>query len=231
MSTSTTTERQVKFPEGWFYLKNQASSLVLDAEGNLKPFTEIIQWPAKGAEENINQQFGFSPEGHIYAVSKPTLVLGFKVGIFGRREGAHVNLQLQGKTDKKEQQWNFVIPIISKSEKEDDAVSVKSQTPKTATNTEGTFPHDFFFLKSQESGLLLGVEGGSIVAGDKLTVNAKRSKDRNSQLWQFRNGTLINKKSGLALDLEKGSTASGSQTCQNTVADGPSQQWGLTIEG
>ncbi|RUS17409.1 hypothetical protein BC938DRAFT_476277, partial [Jimgerdemannia flammicorona] len=25
----------------------------------------------------------------------------------------------------------------------------------------------------------------------------------NSQLWQFRNGTLINKKSGLALDLEK----------------------------
>ncbi|RUP48246.1 LOW QUALITY PROTEIN: hypothetical protein BC936DRAFT_144793 [Jimgerdemannia flammicorona] len=130
--------------------------------GNLKPSTEIIQWPAKGAEENINQQFGLTNEGHIYVLSKPTLMLGFKARIFGKREGAHVNLQLQGRKDKKEQRWNFIIPAI-------DADFVKPQTPETAANTEGTFPDEF-------PGLLLGVEGGSTVVGTKLTVDAMRPK-------------------------------------------------------
>ncbi|RUS27253.1 hypothetical protein BC938DRAFT_483514, partial [Jimgerdemannia flammicorona] len=170
-------------------------------ERNLKLST---QWSAKGAEESINQQFGLTPEGHIYAISMPTLVLGFKEGIFGWNEGARVKLQLQYKMDEKEQRWDFIVPNFNKTEKEADAGSVKSLTPETAANIEGTFPDDFFYIMSQESGLLLGVEGGSTVAGGKLTVDTMRPKDHNSQLWQFWDGMLINKKSGLALDLEKG---------------------------
>ncbi|RUP51994.1 hypothetical protein BC936DRAFT_143789, partial [Jimgerdemannia flammicorona] len=142
----------------------------------LKPFAEIIQWSAKGAEENINQQFGLTPEGHIFAVSKPALVLGFKEGLFGRREGAHVNLQWQGKKDKKDQRWDFVVPVSRKSEKEADAGSVKPQTPENATNVKGTFPNDPFFIKTEEAGTVLAEESKpqtQNVGGKKINASGQ----------------------------------------------------------
>lgn len=63
------------------------------------------------------QKFGLSPYGHIYLVNKPSLVLGIKESFFSRREGLHVHLQLVDTRhlDRKEQRWDFVIPVVKEA--------------------------------------------------------------------------------------------------------------------
>ncbi|KAI8984102.1 hypothetical protein BDF20DRAFT_857953 [Mycotypha africana] len=71
-------------------------------------------------EESNFQKFGLSPYGHIYLVNKPSLVLGVKETFFSRREGLHVHLQSADKRnlDRKEQRWDFVIPIVKEASQE-----------------------------------------------------------------------------------------------------------------
>lgn len=72
----------------------------------------------EGVKEELNfQKFGLSPYGHIYLVNKPSLVLGIKESFFSRREGLHVHLQLVDTRhlDRKEQRWDFVIPVVKEA--------------------------------------------------------------------------------------------------------------------
>lgn len=70
-------------------------------------------------------------------MNKSSLVLGIKESFFARREGLHVHLQLVDKRnlDRKEQRWDFVLPIVK--EKPDPAKrSSSSSTVSTSTPTK-----------------------------------------------------------------------------------------------
>lgn len=70
-------------------------------------------------------------------MNKSSLVLGIKESFFARREGLHVHLQLVDKRnlDRKEQRWDFVLPIVK--EKPDPAKrSSSSSTVSTSTTTK-----------------------------------------------------------------------------------------------
>jgi hypothetical protein len=79
------------------------------------------------------QKFGLSPYGHIYLVNKPSLVLGIKESFFARREGLHVHLQLVDTRhlDRKEQRWDFVIPVVKEAGVSSPKRSLSASTVKS----------------------------------------------------------------------------------------------------
>ncbi|KAI8641464.1 hypothetical protein BD408DRAFT_368184, partial [Parasitella parasitica] len=120
------------------YLVNKKSGQVMDvAKGAAKAGVDIVQQTqATSIKENLNfQKFGLSPYGHIYLTNKPSLILGIKESFFTRREGLHVHLQLVDKRhlDRKEQRWDFVLPIIKEAAAEPVKRSMSSSTVKSNT--------------------------------------------------------------------------------------------------
>ncbi|KAF7721215.1 hypothetical protein EC973_005100, partial [Apophysomyces ossiformis] len=120
-------------------LHNKKTNLVMDvAKGNAKAGTDIVQ-QATANDNNNFQQFGLSSDGHIYLKQKSSLVLGIKESFFSRREGLHVHLQLVDKRhlDRKEQRWDFVLPII-KTVTPSTTASASSLKRSTSTSSVGS---------------------------------------------------------------------------------------------
>lgn len=115
--------------------------------GNAKAGVDIVQQiQSKDVkEENNYQKFGLSPHGHIYLINKPNLVLGIKESFFARREGLHVHLQLIDKRhlDKKEQRWDFVLPVIKeKTEPAKRSISTFSNTSSSKLSAVAQIKED-----------------------------------------------------------------------------------------
>ncbi|CEG64814.1 hypothetical protein RMATCC62417_01723 [Rhizopus microsporus] len=130
------------------YLVNKKSGQVMDvAKGNAKAGVDIVQQiQSKDVkEENNYQKFGLSPHGHIYLINKSNLVLGIKESFFARREGLHVHLQLIDKRhlDKKEQRWDFVLPVIKeKTEPVKRSISTFSNTSNSKLSAVAQIKED-----------------------------------------------------------------------------------------
>lgn len=103
--------------------------------GTPKAGVDIVQQAqASNVKDDLNfQRFGLSPYGHIYLANKPSLILGIKESFFARREGLHVHLQLVDKRhlDRKEQRWDFVLPIVKEASAETLKRSASSSTVKS----------------------------------------------------------------------------------------------------
>lgn len=115
--------------------------------GNAKAGVDIVQQiQSKDVkEENNYQKFGLSPHGHIYLINKSNLVLGIKESFFARREGLHVHLQLIDKRhlDKKEQRWDFVLPVIKeKTEPVKRSISTFSNTSNSKLSAVAQIKED-----------------------------------------------------------------------------------------
>ncbi|ORE01579.1 hypothetical protein BCV72DRAFT_309889, partial [Rhizopus microsporus var. microsporus] len=130
------------------YLVNKKSGQVMDvAKGNAKAGVDIVQQILSKdvKEENNYQKFGLSPHGHIYLINKSNLVLGIKESFFARREGLHVHLQLIDKRhlDKKEQRWDFVLPVIKeKTEPAKRSISTFSNTSNSKLSAVAQIKED-----------------------------------------------------------------------------------------
>jgi hypothetical protein len=101
----------------------------------------VQQVQSTNVKEDVNfQKLGLSPYGHIYLVNKPSLILGIKESFFARREGLHVHLQLVDKRhlDRKEQRWDFVLPVIKEEplKRSMSSSSVKSSSIKLPAVTQ-----------------------------------------------------------------------------------------------
>lgn len=112
--------------------------------GSPKAGVDIVQQvESTNVKEDANyQKFGLSPYGHVYLVNKPTLVLGIKESFFARREGLHVHLQLVDKRhlDRKEQRWDFVLPIVKErameAQRSSSSSTIKSASVKVPAVTQ-----------------------------------------------------------------------------------------------
>ncbi|KAI8362668.1 hypothetical protein EDC96DRAFT_444829, partial [Choanephora cucurbitarum] len=201
------------------YIVNKKSGQVMDvAKGSAKAGVDIVQQILShdAKAQNNYQKFGLSPHGHIFLTQKPDLVLGIKESFFSRREGLHVHLQLVDKRhlDRKEQRWDFVLPVVkevheplkrsisTKSTSSASLSSVVVDTRSIHSNAEstnsgidhseanavpiGSFPETAFFLKSDVAGLYISVENASSVsAGTQLTLENIRKKNYDSQIWTY----------------------------------------------
>lgn len=99
------------------------------------------------------------------------------------------------------------------------------------------FPEGPFFIRSIYSALVLGVANSGSEPGDQVVVAARKESDHGSQLWRYDSGFLVNKHSGLVLEVpgyEGGETITpGTGLCQNTRREKPeslNQLWAYNYE-
>lgn len=60
---------------------------------------------------------------------------------------------------------------------------------------------DYHFIRNMASGKVLDIEGGSTQEGAAVILWDKRDHDNDNQLWKFTEGLIVNKKSGLSLEI------------------------------
>lgn len=73
------------------------------------------------------------------------------------------------------------------------------------------FPEGWFFIKNNNNGYVLMVDNESQDDGQAVVLSTLRTKDYSSQLWRHDpKGYLVNKKSGLVMDVAKGKMYFGS---------------------
>ncbi|KAI9031551.1 ricin B lectin domain-containing protein [Phycomyces nitens] len=97
------------------------------------------------------------------------------------------------------------------------------------------FPYGWFFIQSKCSHrMVLDVEGDSLKANAKVIVNPMKESDNNNQLWTHDHGYIINKNSGLVLDIQGGLLESDKQIIQykrKMVEDAQNQRWYYREDG
>ncbi|KAL0079943.1 carbohydrate-binding module family 13 protein [Phycomyces blakesleeanus] len=90
-------------------------------------------------------------------------------------------------------------------------------------------PSGYFFIASQFNGKVLDVEKASTKDGAKICVWAKKDTDSDNQQWEYRNGHLINKYSGKALDIKGGKIKHDTRIVQEDIKEASeeadSQRW------
>lgn len=240
-------------------LHNKKTGFVLDlSKGLAKVGTEIVQ---DNDNDSESQTFGMSPDGHIYLVKNPNLVIGIKESFFTRREGQHVHLQALDKNikERKEQRWEFLSPTVKRSPSVHNPIdslkrtisgaslgSYSTSSSSTHTDEDGcldesahnqlnAFPDSAFFIKSDSTGYFIGVEAGSVNSpGGRLSLEPLRKNNYESQLWHYdvMSGRLINTNSGFTLTADELSDeAYIYQSSSVTEKDLLLQSWVLTDSG
>ncbi|KAI8881261.1 carbohydrate-binding module family 13 protein [Backusella circina FSU 941] len=66
------------------------------------------------------------------------------------------------------------------------------------------FPSGFFFIRCKAKQMALDVHGGSMVNDSNIIIWPQKLVDSINQLWMHEEGFLINKKSGLVIDIRGG---------------------------
>lgn len=102
---------------------------------------------------------------------------------------------------------------------------------------QGDFPEGYFLIRSVYSGLVLDIRDGSTEPGSPAIVWEEKGFDFDNQLWKYDRGFLVNKKSGLVLEVPGyeggGDIESETALVQNTrraEPDSINQLWAYNSE-
>ncbi|KAI8971881.1 ricin B lectin domain-containing protein [Mycotypha africana] len=88
------------------------------------------------------------------------------------------------------------------------------------------FPPGLFYILSRKHGFALDVYDGQTKEGANIIVWPQKFQDSDNQLWTFDNGRLINKKSGLVLDISSSAFKKDKTIVQKErKANKQSQEW------
>jgi Ricin-type beta-trefoil lectin domain-like len=63
------------------------------------------------------------------------------------------------------------------------------------------FPDGYFIIRNAASGKVLDVKDGSTADGAPVILADKKPASNDSQLWKYEDGFIVNKKSGLCLEI------------------------------
>ncbi|KAI9281172.1 ricin B lectin domain-containing protein [Sporodiniella umbellata] len=97
------------------------------------------------------------------------------------------------------------------------------------------FPTGWFYIQSKCSHkMVLDVVQDSLKAAAKVLVLPKKTKDNDSQLWMYDHGYIINKNSGMVLDVRGGILESDKEVIQyrrKMLEDAQNQRWYYREDG
>ncbi|KAG2209909.1 hypothetical protein INT46_010505 [Mucor plumbeus] len=97
------------------------------------------------------------------------------------------------------------------------------------------FPTGWFYIQSKcPHKMVLDVSLDSLKAAAKVVVWPKKTKDIDNQLWMYDHGYIINKNSGMVLDVQGGILESDKQIIQykrKMVEDAQNQRWYYREDG
>ncbi|WP_406502815.1 RICIN domain-containing protein [Streptomyces sp. NBC_00212] len=104
------------------------------------------------------------------------------------------------------------------------AMATPGRAP-AATQGSGDFPEGYFFIRNVDSGQVLDVKDGSAEPGASVVLWPRKSSGFDNQLWTYDSGFLVNKASGLVLEVQGyesgGSITLGTSLVQNTRREPP----------
>ncbi|KUO00064.1 RICIN domain-containing protein [Streptomyces caeruleatus] len=81
------------------------------------------------------------------------------------------------------------------------AARATSKLAPTATAQANGFPEGYFFIRNAASGLALDVDGGSTEPGASVILWPRKADGYDNQLWKYDQGFLVNKASGLVVEV------------------------------
>jgi hypothetical protein len=64
-----------------------------------------------------------------------------------------------------------------------------------------SFPQGYFFIRNVASGKTLDVIGGSKEPGESIVIWDRKNINYDNQLWKYEDGFIVNKNSGLVLEI------------------------------
>ncbi|WP_433272410.1 RICIN domain-containing protein [Actinosynnema sp. CS-041913] len=81
------------------------------------------------------------------------------------------------------------------------ATTTASRAAQPGTGLNG-FPEGYFFIRNVASGKVLDVKDNSKEAGASIILWGRKAGGYDNQLWKYDNGFLVNKNSGLCLEVQ-----------------------------
>ncbi|KAG9320569.1 hypothetical protein KVV02_002822, partial [Mortierella alpina] len=221
-------ERQLwRYEDGYFI--NRRTNFVIDIYGRsaIVGVKLIQQHKATTEEDGKHNQLWNVVDGNIQLVYSPKLVITAE----SNKDGSRVQLVELKSTQANVKTWTLELAqsswlkhsrIATRSSSYDEGL----EEAQIAIHTE--FPSEkYFYIKSRASGLVLDVEHGFLrdhtkpgscveLNKQKLYASAKRHALLELQLWCYKDGYIINRRTGLVLDVYQGSLKPGSRIIQWT---------------
>ncbi|KAF9275594.1 hypothetical protein BGZ68_010685, partial [Mortierella alpina] len=203
------------------FLINRRTGFVLDIQGGtLKLAARVVQWQRKSGKDARNQHW-FYENGFIANVYNSRLVLDIDGD--GSKDGAKIAVGERKAVANNDQKWlleearfNWLtVPATSVVEEVSSRSEVPVSVTTTTTTSTTTFPTSnvlptagWFYIKSQSSGFVIDVEQGLLSdpmapnvlvnMNAQVMTDAEEQREKlESQLWSYKEGQLINRRSGL----------------------------------
>ncbi|ORZ05713.1 hypothetical protein BCR41DRAFT_176180 [Lobosporangium transversale] len=212
------------------YLVNVRTGYVLDVQGGaLRANSRIIQNVRKTGKDAAGQQW-LNEDGVLTLASNPKLVITLDGD--ATRDGTKITLQ-EKKPNNEKQKWSFPAGGNNRP---------ASPTPSRAESISvrpDNFPTNWFYIKSAASGLVVDIEHGIFTdpmkAGARAEMNHQKidnGENRHAllelQLWRYEAGFLINRRTGLVLDIQGGAIKLSARVIQwhrKAGKDARNQHW------
>ncbi|KAG0260352.1 hypothetical protein BG011_001953, partial [Mortierella polycephala] len=230
-----------RYEEGFFI--NRKTGYVIDIYGRTAVVgVKLIQQHKASTEEDgkYNQLWNVI-DGNIQSLRYPKLVFDAE----SQKDGSRVQLVENKGTRSSTDAWTLELAqstwlrqtsAITRSPSYDEGI----EEAQIEVHTE--FPSDkWFYVKSRASGLVLDVEHGFLrdhtkpganleLNNQKLLASAKKHALLELQLWRFEDGYIINRRTGMVLDVSMGILKAGSRMIQWTRKDTSNinQQWAVS---
>ncbi|KAF9195071.1 hypothetical protein BGZ50_005292, partial [Haplosporangium sp. Z 11] len=230
-----------RYEEGYFI--NCKTGYVIDIYGRTAVVgVKLIQQHKASTEEDgkYNQLWNVV-DGNIQLLRNPKLVFSAESQKDGSRVQLVENKGIKSSIDTwtlelAQSSWLKRSSLITRSSTYDEDI----EEAQIAVHTE--FPSDkWFYVKSRASGLVLDVEHGFLrdhtkpgayleLNNQKLHASSKRHALLELQLWRFEDGYIINRRTGMVLDVNMAVLKAGSRIIQWTRKDtnNINQQWAVS---
>ncbi|KAF9950314.1 hypothetical protein BGZ70_001429, partial [Mortierella alpina] len=219
-------ERQLwRYEDGYFI--NRKTNYVIDIYGRsaVVGVKLIQQHKATTEEDGKHNQLWNVVEGNIQLVYNPKLVITAE----SNKDNSRVQLVELKSTQSGVKAWT--LELASGAWLKHSRMAIRSSSydeglEEAQITIHTDFPSDkYFYIKSRASGLVLDVEHGFLrdhtkpgscveLNNQKLYASAKRHALLELQLWCYKDGYIINRRTGLVLDVYQGSLKAGSRIIQ-----------------
>ncbi|ORX57527.1 hypothetical protein DM01DRAFT_1372553 [Hesseltinella vesiculosa] len=240
-----------QFPEGWFFVKSQAHSLVLTVEDSGALAASVISMPLDTG--NYSRQLWKFKDG--YLINKASeMVLDIKGGAIAT--GAELCQYNKKKRDNDNQQWglygdgsifvkhkNSLVLTVQENETKFSKVYLgdrlvnatrtvtKTVVKKAVIHRYAQYPRGWFFIRyfapgdSMDSPMVLAAQGDR-----QILLAGLDRKEWANQLWTYSQGSLINYGTQLVLNVDDLKVGAAAVQAKHQLK-AKHQWWSLTIDG
>ncbi|KAG0043718.1 hypothetical protein BGZ83_011087, partial [Gryganskiella cystojenkinii] len=242
-SDKSLVERQLwRYEDGYFI--NRRTNYVIDVNGRSAVVgVKLVQHhKATTEEDGQNNQLWNVVDGNIQLRHNQKLI----INVVHNGDGSRVQL-VENKASQNTTVSNWILEVaratfLTRERIPSRSVSYREELEEAKISIHAAFPNQtWFYIKSKASGLVLDIEHGFFrdhskpgayieLNNQKLLASSKRHALLELQLWKYQDGYIINRRTGLVLDVSQATLVSGTRVIQWTrkTEGKENQQWAVS---